>query len=338
MKKIIIILILLVLISCHRERNIINIQETNAITELTKNEYLENKEKIQDIIIENLETFIPTHVLLKNANVLEMYNERSNILIRQLQGDFVELILTETIEDIIWYKIRTKSNIIGWCRAELFLDITNIDLSKISMNNMTLSNIIIIDQNMENAIIEISENHGRFIHKYEMNLLVIEYFNRNYDFGDGIEMSYFRGSTRNALLYDILKYLNLDDFPSYGWPSTNIRRNNINGINIMDSFWFLETASEQTGGFLGLQRLILSSTNNYFLRIHFQCDDSVIGQIIAETPHYFLTTVWGNHVWELNNNEIEMFGNDLINMRHMAPTAVNWFNETEKILNNIRFE
>ena len=330
MKYLMIIFLLLNIISCNNNKN---------------NEIIpdENIEYFQDdvIDIENLNNLIPSHAILLNSDVYDINWRRTSNINR---GNIIEIIGLQKMNDGTWYKIKTRSNVIGWGRSDSFLDISDIDLSEISMNKIDLKNINVIDDKNEENVNKIADNYGRLFYRYGMNLLSIEYFNKNagFDVDDSIYQMYQRNVVNISLLYDIYLYKNIrDNLPSFS-SDTHIRENNMNGIKFIDSFYFSEGISYELGYSLALHRIIYISTNNYYIKINIQNiiigrENHIMNQIISETPHYFslgeLVTTWNK-----DNNGIEMFGNDLINGEHLSVTATNWYNETERILNGIRIE
>lgn len=163
--------------------------------------------------------------------------------------------------------------------------------------------------------------------------------NPSFTFGVNTVWVNFRKKTSGEeYMYDPDDYISMerniengtDDFPNMYF-STNIRRNEKNGIVFVDSFTF----SAFEAGDISLSRRVYLTTDDYNIEIVIGGSDKLVIAFIKEVPQYFRHDGSDLLVWKTWDT-IESFGNDLLNGTHESKTVNNWFAQTEKILDGLR--
>jgi hypothetical protein len=332
---------LIIMISCNNKKEIPQTPELN------------NKKETSEIKDDLLPEFDPKYILLTN-NIFENPDINSKRII--MGFSFTDLIqVLEYGENISvnneyrqWVKIRDDFDRIGWCFndgiKELKQPIKYNPMNKIDIEFLILTNI---DGNNK---FKIAEKHGDYSCEYGMNKIYISFYNRNEDFDQDFQYFnfYFPDDYRKMELC-IDNDVNI--FPSIYF-STNQRKNMKNNITFVDAFMFCAHESQDQE----IRRVIYFTTNNYDIEIIMLIPGSsgnneIIRKIMTEAPQYFL--LYKNDikhdyngedprsntvVWSFANDGIEKFGKDLIIGKNPSKTLMQWYNETEKILEGLRIE
>jgi hypothetical protein len=309
-----------------------------------------------DIILNN--NYKPTHMVYKTAGI-------SGGLITIYATDDVNskkvgyIDLGETIqvidiggniiindENANWYKIRNQKHGIGWCTSNYFIDITEIDLSQLAMNKIDIHELVIPNKSGEDNIIRISGRDGYFTYNYGINKVFVGFYNRTEEFDSDFMYDNMYYPNLYSLM-DVNIYNDIEEFPIIYF-NRNRRKNHKNGILFVDSFGFAaHDVSDK-----GLTRYIFFSTNNYNIKVSifipYEQRQDIYNKILSEVPGYFKVRIGdreynynnsngneGEIIWDYRNDTIEKFGEDLIKQKNGSITAIEWYQETEEILNRL---
>jgi len=219
------------------------------------------------------------------------------------------------------------------------------------MNKMDL-NYIILPIITENNKFMVKDKYGGYSCEYGMNEIYLSFYNKNETFDKGFQHNnyYYPEMYRKmefCIDYDID---DIDIFPSIYF-STNQRKNMKNNITFVDAFMFCAFESQDQE----IRRVIYFTTNDYDIEIIMRIPGSgynndLIKKIMKEAPQYFLlykndvasdyngedpkenTVIWDSY------NGPKKFGEDLRIGENPSKTLMQWYNETEEILESLRIE
>lgn len=338
---------LAIMISCSKDK-IVNNTPNVELNEKNENQGISETNEIL------LTEFYPQYILLTD-NVFEMPDLRSAIIMPFSPTNFIQILeygdqikIGDEIKQ--WIKIR-KEGInynIGWC---FITDIKKLKqpIEYNPMNNIDIKFVVltIIDGNNR---FKVEDKYSTYSCEYGMNKILLSFYNKNEIFDDEFQHnnSYYPKRYREMELcidYDI------NIFPSIYF-SANQRKITKNNITFVDAFMFCAHESQDQE----IWRVIYFTTNNYDIEIIIlipgsSYNNDLIKKIMIEAPQYFL--LYKNNIpydyngedprenmvlWDYKNDAIEKFGEDLRIGINPSKTLMQWYNETEKILESLRIE
>jgi hypothetical protein len=203
------------------------------------------------------------------------------------------------------------------------------------MNSINISKIILTDLLGNNEEFELNSDIGHYSKNFGKNQIIINYFRRDIEF-DSLFM-YEHGYDPSFFL-EIDKGINdgISEF-SHWYFHDNIRKQIINNIILVDSFSFCVN----DGGTQLLDRSIFFSTkdHNIMINIFIASEDilkEIYNRIVFEAPEYF--TIDFNRPWWKDSNSVVDFGTNLINGNHKSKSVIEWYIETDRILQSLKIE
>jgi hypothetical protein len=214
------------------------------------------------------------------------------------------------------------------------------------MNKINIQELIMPNESGEDNIITISGKDGNFAYDYGINKVFVEFYNRTEEFDRDFMYDHMYYPNIYSLM-EVNMYNGLEEFPSIYF-NRNRRKNHKNGILFVDSFCF----SADDAGDKELIRFIHFSTNTYNIQVQifipYKQKEDMYDKILSEVPEYFKVRIEdreynynnpngseGEIIWDYRNNAIVNFGEDLMNQKNGSVTAVEWYHETEEILNRL---
>ena len=347
-KYITICLILILFISCERRytrnESIPNDQSIKA-----RNEYLATFESIKFDESQNVELaeFNSEYILLAwevfekpNINTMQLFRFFSpGMYVKILQyGDNIILNGKENH----WIKIKNNNNQIGWT----FYQNVKIFTGYYPMNRVD-TQYLVMESIIGNNKFRIGGKYGHYFFEYGMSTVKISFFSRDKIFDD----DFLFMNRYNPQTYRTMEYFVNHRIETLPWIDfTHHRRKNIkNDIRIVDAFMFTAHSID----IFFINRIIYFTTINYDIRIRIEIpdrnfDNLLFRQIIQESPQYFLLSDGAEYkgedpreyhiIWNIHNNGLDRFAEDLINGIHPSTTFNQWFKETERLLEGLRIE
>jgi len=124
----------------------------------------------------------------------------------------------------------------------------------------------------------------------------------------------------------------------YGSVYSLMRKNTKNNIVFADAFRF---ANQQEPS-INLVRWTVFTTSDFFISVNFEAVRNIGSEWYKEAPDYFTRTDKGI-ILDWSTMETYSFNGalvaeDIINRRHPGKTVMQWYDETEKLLNSLRLQ
>jgi len=117
-----------------------------------------------------------------------------------------------------------------------------------------------------------------------------------------------------------------------------MRKNTKNNIVFADTFRF---ANQQEPS-INLARWTVFTTNDFFISVNFEAAGNIGAEWYKEAPDYFtradkgVILDWSTMATYSFNDDL--VAKDILNRRHPSKTVMQWYDETEKILNSLRLQ
>ena len=215
--------------------------------------------------------------------------------------------------------------------------------------NKTDVEYVVLENIGQDARFKLEGESGYFSCEYGMSSIGISYYSRDGEFDR--DFQYF--NTYDVNVFRAMEYFvnnDISGIPNMNdWSTHKVKRME-NGITLVDSFIF--TAYEIQS--IQIWRKIYFTTDNYDITISMgiddRTDDSLVRQIITESPQYFVhsdgTPYNGEDIkehpvqWGTSGRGITVtkFGDDLRGGTHPSRTLNRWYAETEEVLSGLHIE
>ena len=206
---------------------------------------------------------------------------------------------------------------------------TNIEVKSpsIPMNKYNFTELTIQNEN-----IILNGDFGKYNFNYGDNMIYIGYFNREKEFDRIFNYQHHYDPELFETLENDIQ--NEKTEFSHWFFYNNMRKKIINNIIVIEGFRF----SEYEDSDQQLTRALFFSSANYNIVIQISLDYEVrrkyFDLIIHEVPEYF-TIGWTNSFHWKNIESLLKFGSDLLNGINGSKIAMEWYIETEELIEGL---